>query len=209
MSIGGENYERSIIPDRSDISKFSRGTINSAIVLAQKNRRVLLVDADLRRPTVHIRMGVSNNSGLSGALTGNEPGESYVPHPTLPTLSILPAGHRPPLPSELLDSDRMRELIARWRAEFDHVIIDTPPVLGMSDAVVLSTHADAVVLVVRAAESGRQSVRRAREVLLGVHAKLAGALVNAVDMNSMDHYGYYGYYGNKYHHYYGSGEEKN
>ncbi|PYU21247.1 MAG: hypothetical protein DMG30_18230 [Acidobacteria bacterium] len=66
-----------------------------------------------------------------------------------------------------------------------------------------------MVLVVRAAESGRQSVRRAREVLLGVHAKLAGALVNAVDMNSMDHYGYYGYYGNKYHHYYGSGEEKN
>ena len=184
-------------------------SINSAIVLAQKNRRVLLVDADLRRPTVHTRMGVPNNSGLSGALSGNDPAESYVPHPTLPTLSILPAGHRPPLPSELLDSDRMRELIARWRGEFDHVIIDTPPVLGMSDAVVLSTQADAVVLVVRAAESGRQSVRRAREVLLGVHAKLAGALVNAVDLNSMDHYGYYGYYGNKYHHYYGADEEKN
>ena len=105
--------------------------------------------------------------------------------------------------------DRMRELVVRWRSEFDHVIIDTPPVLGMSDAVVLSTLADAVVLVVRAAESGRQSVRRAREVLLGVNAKLAGVLVNAVDLNSMDHYGYYGYYAKEYLHYYGADEEKN
>ena len=183
--------------------------INSAVVLAQKNRRVLLVDADLRRPNVHTRMGVSNNAGLSGALTGNEPEESYVSHPTLPELSILPAGHRPPLPSELLDSDRMRELIARWRSEFDHVIIDTPPVLGMSDAVILSTQADAVVLVVRAAESGRQSVRRAREVLASVNAKVAGALINAVDLNSMDYYGYYGYYAKHYNHYYGADEEKN
>jgi capsular exopolysaccharide synthesis family protein len=127
----------------------------------------------------------------------------------LPTLSILPAGHRPPLPSELLDSDRMRELFVRWRSEFDHVIVDTPPVLGMSDAVVLSAQADSVVLVVRAAESGRQSIRRAREVLLGVNAKVAGALVNAVDLKSMDYYGYYGYNGNKYHHYYGADEEKN
>jgi capsular exopolysaccharide synthesis family protein len=183
--------------------------INSAVVLAQKNRRVLLVDADLRRPNVHTRMGVSNNSGLSGALTGNEPQELYVVYPMLPTLSILPAGHRPPLPSELLDSDRMRELFVRWRSEFDHVIVDTPPVLGMSDAVVLSAQADSVVLVVRAAESGRQSIRRAREVLLGVNAKVAGALVNAVDLKSMDYYGYYGYNGNKYHHYYGADEEKN
>jgi succinoglycan biosynthesis transport protein ExoP len=184
-------------------------SINSAIVLAQKNRRVLLVDADLRRPNVHTTLGLSNNAGLSSALAGNNLEESYVSHPMLPTLSILPAGHRPPLPSELLDSDRMRELMARWRSEFDHVIIDTPPVLGLSDAVVLSTLADAVVMVVRAAVTGRQSVRRAREVLIGVNAKLAGALVNAVDLNSMDHYGYYGYYGKEYRHYYGVDEEKN
>ena len=184
-------------------------SINSAIVLAQKNRRVLLVDADLRRPNVHVRLNISNNSGLSGALTGDDPEGSYVSHPMLPTLSVLPAGHRPPLPAELLDSDRMRELMDRWRCEFDHVIIDTPPVLGMSDAVVLSTLADSVVLVVRAAASGRQSVRRAREALMGVNARVAGALVNAVDLDSMDYYGYYGYYSKEYQHYYGAGEEKN
>jgi capsular exopolysaccharide synthesis family protein len=194
----------SSLPDEGKTST----SINSAVVLAQGPRRVLLVDADLRKSSIHKMMGFSNNSGLSGALTGEDPSGSYISHPMVPSLTILPAGYRPPLPSELLDSDRMRELIAQWRSDFDHVIIDTPPVLGLSDALSLSTLADSVVLVVRASQSRRQSVCRAREALMGVKSRLTGAILNAVDVNSMDYYGYYGYYGKNYGDYYGADEEK-
>jgi len=164
-------------------------SINTAVVFAQKKRSVLLVDADLRRADVHRSLSLPTNGGLSAALVGESPNQFYIPHPKLPNLTILPAGKRPPKPPDLLDSDRMRELIAQWRQEFAQVILDTPPVLGLSDAVILSTMADTVVLVVRARQSRRQDLTHTREILANVDANLGGAVINDFDVHRMGYYG--------------------
>ena len=168
---------------------------NTAIVFAQKQRSVLLVDCDLRRADIHHSMNVPTNGGLSAALVGEDPRQFYVTHPLVPNLTILPAGKRPPKPPDLLDSDRMRELVAQWRLEFSQIIIDAPPVLGLSDAVILATMADTVVLVVRARQSRRQDLIHAMEMLATVDANLGGAVINDFDVRRL---GYYPSLYNKY-----------
>ena len=163
-------------------------TINIAVVFAQKQRSVLLVDCDLRRSDIHHALNLHPTGGLSAALVGEDPRRFYITHPQLPNLTILPAGKRPPMPPDLLDSDRMRELIAQWRQEFSQIIIDAPPVLGLSDAVILATIADTVVLVVRAKQSRRQDLRHAVEVLGNVDAHLVGAIVNDFDVNRLGYH---------------------
>jgi capsular exopolysaccharide synthesis family protein len=163
--------------------------INTAVVFAQKDRRVLLVDADLRRADVSRSFDLSRNRGLSAALVGEDPRQFYVQQPDLPGLEILPAGVRPPKPPDLLDSDRMRDLIAIWRKEFDHVIIDAPPVIGLSDAVILATMSDMVILVVRAKQSRRQDFSLAQEILDSVNANIGGAVIN--DFQMSDQYSHY------------------
>jgi capsular exopolysaccharide synthesis family protein len=170
----------------------STTSVNSAVVFAQKSQRVLLVDGDLRRADVHRLLNLPANGGLSAALTGENPSRYYQQHPELPTLTILPAGKRPPKVPDLLDSARMRELISSWRHEFDQVIIDAPPVIGLSDAVILATMADMVVLVLRAQQSQRQDLLRAQEILASVDANVAGAIINDFDLKAHAYYGYYG-----------------
>jgi capsular exopolysaccharide synthesis family protein len=169
--------------------------INTAVVFAQKQRSVLLVDGDLRRADIHHSLGLPANAGLSAALVGEEPSQFYIPHPTVPNLNILPAGKRPPKPPDLLDSDRMRELMAQWRTQFSQIIIDAPPVLGLSDAVILATMSDMVVLVVRAKQSRKQDLRHAMEILADVGANLGGAVINDFDVHRL---GYYPSLYNKY-----------
>jgi capsular exopolysaccharide synthesis family protein len=185
-------------------------SLNSAVVLAQAGRSVLIVDADMRRPSVHkaLMMG-RQRVGLSGCLTGAENWrDGITTHEALPGLSILSAGVLPPFPSELLSSDVMRKLVEEWKQEFDHVIIDSPPVLAVTDATVLARLADIVVLVVRAQTTRKQSLRRATEVLRDVSAKIAGFVINDLSPESVGYRNYYGYYGNKqYRYYYGSSEE--
>jgi capsular exopolysaccharide synthesis family protein len=164
-------------------------SVNMAIVFAQKQRRVLLVDGDLRRADLHHCLHIQPNGGLSAALVGEDPAPFYVSHPRVPGLTVLPAGRRPPKPPDLLDSDRMRDLVARWRQEFDQVIIDSPPVIGMSDAAILATMADTVLLVVRSHQSRRQEVFRAQEILSNVDAHVSGAIVNGFDMQRFGYYG--------------------
>jgi capsular exopolysaccharide synthesis family protein len=151
---------------------------------------VLLVDGDLRRADLHRCLDLPTNEGLSTALIGKDPSAFYIPHPDLPGLVILPAGPRPPKPPDLLDSDRMRELIASWRQAFDHIIIDAPPIIGMSDAVILATMVDTVVLVVRAQQSHRHDLLRAQEMLASVDAKVGGAVINDFPMDCHLPYGY-------------------
>jgi exopolysaccharide transport family protein len=177
-------------------------SINTAIVLAQKGVRVLLIDADLRRPSVHKNLGMGPRSGLSNVLTGSATLEQAVTiSPILPNLYILPAGTPPPNPAELLASSNMRDLIADLRAQYDHVVIDTPPTLSVTDAVVLSPKADATILVIRSGQTTKQALRRSRDILMQVNAHVAGILLNAVDLSSPDYYYYYEYQG-KYTHYY-------
>lgn len=176
--------------------------INSAIVLAQKGVRVLLVDADLRRPSVHKTLGMGPRSGLSNVLTGNTTLEQAITvSPILPNLFILPAGSPPPNPAELLASANMRDVLAELREQFDHVVIDTPPTLSVTDAVVLSPRMDAIILVIRSGQTTKQALRRARDILMQVNAHVTGVLLNAVDLTSPDYYYYYEYQG-KYSHYY-------
>ena len=170
----------------------STTSVNSAVVFAQKSQRVLLVDGDMRRGDVHRLLNLSANGGLSAALSGGGPEKFYVHHPELPNLTVLPAGDRPEKVPDLLDSARMRELVSAWRKDFDQVIIDAPPVIGLSDAVILATMADLIVLVLRAQQSRRQDLLRAQEILATVDANVAGAIINDFDLKA---HGYYGYYG--------------
>lgn len=178
-------------------------SINLAIVLAQKGTRVLLMDADLRRPSIHKTLGMGPRSGLSNLLTGSSnPAEVIIRSTILPNLFLLPAGTPPPNPAELLASSNMKELLARLREDYDHVVIDTPPTLSVTDAVVMSTSADRVVLVIRSGQTTKQALRRARDLLMQVNAKVCGVLMNAVDLNSPDYYYYYEYQGKYGHGYY-------
>ncbi len=177
-------------------------SINTAIVLAQKGVRVLLMDADLRRPSVHKTMGMGPRSGLSNVLTGSATLQQTITTSTiLPNLFIMPAGTPPPNPAELLASSNMRDLIVELREMYDHIVIDTPPTLSVTDAVVLSPRADATILVIRSGQTTKQALRRARDILMQVNAHVAGVLLNAVDLTSPDYYYYYEYQG-KYGQYY-------
>ncbi len=165
-------------------------SVNTAVVFAQKNRRVLLVDGDLRRADLYHYFDLPVSGGLSASLVGEDPSQFYVPHRDLPNLVVLPAGIRPPKPPDLLDSDRMRELISEWREQFDHVIIDAPPVIGLSDSVILATMTDTVVLVVRAHQSRRQEFSLVQEILASVNANMSGAVINDFQLSGAGPYGY-------------------
>jgi capsular exopolysaccharide synthesis family protein len=168
-------------------------SINCAIVLAQRGSRVLLVDADLRRPGVHRAFGFDRKGGLSTILAGTTSIESVIrSYPTIANLHILPAGPPPPHPAELLDANKMRSLIANWRKEYDHVIIDTPPALSVTDPVILSVEADSIILVIRSGKTTKAALRRATELLCQVNAHVIGVVVNGIDLGSPDYYYYYG-----------------
>jgi exopolysaccharide transport family protein len=178
-------------------------SINLAIVLAQKGTRVMLMDADLRRPSIHKTLGMGPRSGLSNVLTGSAGLEQTIVRSTiLPNLFLLPAGTPPPNPAELLASSNMTDVLAQLREQYDHIVIDTPPTLSVTDAVVMSSRADRVVLVIRSGQTTRQALQRARDLLLQVNAKVCGVLMNAVDLSLPDYYYYYEYQGKYGHGYY-------
>ena len=168
---------------------------NLAIVLARLRRRVLLVDTDLRRPSVHRAMRLSAKTGLGALLRKSAPfDELVVGCADVPNLYVLPAG---PInlqeDTELLVSG-FKDLVERWREQFDHIIIDTPPVLAMTDAVRMSVEADSVILVIRSGQIGKDEFLRAQDVLLKVNARLTGFVLNGVELDSSDFRYFYGYY---------------
>jgi succinoglycan biosynthesis transport protein ExoP len=177
--------------------------LNLAVVLAQTGQKTLLVDADMRRPTIHKYLGISSVKGLSGCLAGTEDAESVIVKiDEIAGLHVIPAGHMPPYPSEMLASDAMPQLLRHWRELFRYIVIDTPPVLAVTDAAVCARNADVVVLIARSKRTGRQSLLRARDVLKKVRANIAGVVVNDLSFNSVEYRGYYGHYGSDYHYYY-------
>ncbi len=183
-------------------------SINCAVVLAQKGIRVLLIDADLRRPSIHKTLGMGPRSGLSNVLTGSATLQQTITRSTiLPNLDVLPAGTPPPNPAELLASTNMRDVLEELRGQYDHIVVDTPPTLSVTDAVVLSPRADAIVLVIRSGQTTKQALRRSRDILTQVNAKVSGVLLNAVDLSSPDYYYYYEYQG-KYSRYYRDDDSK-
>lgn len=174
---------------------------NLAIVMAQLGRKVLLIDGDLRKPRLHTVFQVSNRAGLVNVLAGGEePGRAIVATP-VQNLSLLPSGPTPPNPSELLASDRMRELTEKARHRYDLVIIDTPPVLAVTDAVLIGSLADGLVLCLRAGKVLREEARACRDRLLMSEIKILGTVLNrhreGRSSAKGQYYAYYGNYGNQ------------
>jgi succinoglycan biosynthesis transport protein ExoP len=172
--------------------------INIAIVLAQQGKRILLVDADMRRPHIHRAFGLNGQMGLSNILTGSLNVNDAIQATVQPNLFVIPAGPIPPHPAELLSSPLMQDLLRKWRDDYDHVIVDSPPVISVTDPVLLSVQTDAVLLIIRSGQTTTAHVRRARNLLQSVNAGLLGVVVNAADLASPD---YYYYYGSKYRYY--------
>ena len=169
---------------------------NLAIVLARMRRRVLLVDTDLRRPSVHRAMRLSAKTGLGALLRKTAAfDELVVGCADVPNLYILPAG---PInlqeDTELLVSG-FKDLVEHWREQFDHIIIDTPPVLAMTDAVRMSVEADSVILVIRSGHVTKAEFLRAQDLLHTVRAPLTGFVLNGAELDSSDFRYFYGYYG--------------
>jgi len=182
-------------------------SVNIAVSFAQMGKKVLLVDADMRKARLHEIFNLERSPGLSEYLVGNE----SRPQPTEITgLEVLTAGRSSPNPSELLGSKRMKELLESERAkdDFDMIIIDSPPVLSVADAVILSAVADGVVLLVNAGSTPRPAIQRAIQQLSDVEAKLIGCVLNDMDFEKESYYySYYYRYKKYYDHYYGEEEE--
>ena len=173
-------------------------SLNLATTLADSGSRVLLIDADLRRAGCHRAFGIVNERGLSSFLSGQVTLAEAIRVLDAPKLSFIPAGPTPPNPAELVGSSRMRDTLEQLRDEYDFVIIDSPPTLPVTDAVVLAREADGIVLVVKGHDTPRELVRRARDQLVHAGAHILGALVNNVDLGWGDLYYYNRYYGAYY-----------
>lgn len=172
--------------------------INTAFMLAQTGAEVLIIDCDLRRPRLHAQFEVSNAKGLTTLLSGERDIESSLQlYQKGANLKVLTSGPVPPNPAELLGSEEMRKLLAKLSERFAHIIIDSPPAISFTDASILSTMVDGVVLVVHGSRSSRAVVRRAKQQLLDVGANIFGIVLNNVRLESQDYY-YSGYYSNYY-----------
>jgi capsular exopolysaccharide synthesis family protein len=151
---------------------------NLAVTMAQAEQRVLIVDCDLRRPSLHSIFGLSNELGLTSAILEQEPGELPIQATAVPGLSLLASGPLPPRPADLLGSRRMGAMMERLRAAADIVLIDTPPVVAVTDAAVLAPQVDGVLLVLQAGHTRRDRAREARQILEKVKAHIIGVVLN-------------------------------
>jgi capsular exopolysaccharide synthesis family protein len=164
---------------------------NLALSIAQGDKKVALIDCDLRKPSLHKKFGVSNTAGLSDVIVGKE-SISVVGHRYNNNLTILTSGKIPPNPSEMLGSKSMKALIEALRKVFDYVILDTPPVQAVTDAQILSTRADGTLLVVKAETTKKDSVINTVNLLKKVNANIIGTILNGVDTKRNNYYYYYG-----------------
>jgi succinoglycan biosynthesis transport protein ExoP len=170
---------------------------NLAVTLAQLGDRTLLVDADLRKPGIGrvLNLGGGRYAGLSSYLAGVSSLDLVtVQHPAIPNLSAIPTGPLPPNPADLLSSRKLADAIVELRTKFKFIVIDSPPIMAATDAVILSVHADGVLLVVRSGETPKKAFTRTRDLLLSVKCRLLGVVLNAVDSSAPDYYYSYRYY---------------
>jgi capsular exopolysaccharide synthesis family protein len=196
LSIAGGEPQTILLTSATPAEGKTTVAMNLAAVLTQRGVRVLLIDADLRRPTVHHRLGLQGQIGLTSILTGRTTLTEAIQNvPEIPELDILVSGPVPPFPTELLSSAAMSNLLAEARGTYTHIVMDSPPLLSVTDSIVLAREADAVVLIVRQGKSSKHALRRARDLLVRSGARITGVALNAVDLNSPEYATYYGYYG--------------
>jgi capsular exopolysaccharide synthesis family protein len=191
---------RSIVVTSSSPGEGKSTTVaNFGVVLAQTGSRVCLVDSDLRRPTLHRIFGLGNSRGLTTALLDGVPFTEVAQTTNVPGLFVLTSGPLPPNPAELVGSNRMREALEGAGGDYDMVLLDSPPVVSVADAVALATFADGVVMVVQTGKVPHEVIRRAISQILAVKGRILGVVMNGVNMKR-DGY-YYDYY-RYYHSYY-------
>lgn len=171
---------------------------NLAIALAQAGNKVVLIDGDLRRPVVHSIFGMDKEDGLTNHFMGTLSYKKLARKTIIDNLSVITSGVLPPNPSELLASDKMQELLKQLQEDYDIILVDSPPVIAVTDAAILSTKVDGTILIVSSGQTNRDAVQRARDLLENVDARILGVLLNGVDLQGM--YGSYYYY--YYYHYY-------
>ena len=162
---------------------------NLALALAQGESKVLLVDCDMRRPSVHKKFRISNTYGISDLLVGNKKMES-VAHKYNDNLTIVSSGKIPPNPAEMLGSKAMTAFLEEMKNYFDYIVLDTPPLQAVADAQVLSTKVDGSLIVVRAGVTKKDAVHNAVSIINKVNGNIIGTVLNAAD-NSKDKYYYY------------------
>lgn len=170
---------------------------NLAVTLAQLGDKTLLVDADLRKPGIGrlLNLGSGKYAGLSSYLAGVSTLDLVtVPHPAIPNLAAIPTGPLPPNPADLLSSHKLADAIVELRTKYKFIVIDSPPVMAATDAVILSVQADGVLLVVRSGETPKEAFTRTRDLLTSVNSRLLGVVLNAVDASAPDYYYSYRYY---------------
>jgi len=167
--------------------------INTAITLAQSGDNVVIIDCDLRRPRLHSHFGMTNSHGLTNYLSGDKNTENLLkPLPDLPNLKIITSGPIPPNPAELLSSNEMKNVLQFLKGNYKHVVLDSPPAISFTDAAILSTLVDGVVLVAMAGSSSIHLMKRFKQRLAGLGTRIYGVVLNGVKANSLE-YGYYGY----------------
>jgi polysaccharide biosynthesis transport protein len=170
---------------------------NLAVTLAQLGDRTLLIDADLRKPGVGRLLNLTDGkyAGLSSYLAGVSSLDLVtVPHPAIPNLAAIPTGPLPPNPADLLSSHKLADAVSELRTKFKFIVIDSPPIMAATDAVILSVQADGVLLVVRSGETPKEAFTRTRDLLTSVKCRMLGVVLNAVDSSAPDYYYSYRYY---------------
>jgi capsular exopolysaccharide synthesis family protein len=165
--------------------------VNTAISLSQLGASVLIIDCDLRKPSVHKLLGVDHLEGLSSYLSRRMELDDVIQKLPIPNLSVMTSGRIPPNPAEMISSTRMKEMLATLGERFDHIIIDSPPLLKVTDPVILSTLVDGVILVVHGGKSSRDVVRRTRQELSIAGARIFGVVLNNVSVHDEGYDSYY------------------
>jgi capsular exopolysaccharide synthesis family protein len=173
--------------------------INLGITMAQSGHRTLLIDTDMRRPRLHKGLRVSNENGVSRIIVGDSEIDAAIKSTDVPNLYVLPCGPLPPNPAELLQTEKFAKLIETLGEKFDRVILDSPPILAVTDAVIVSRIVDGVVLVVRAGKTPHDAVTRAKRMVLNVKSRIIGVVLNDVNLRNPAYYNYYNYYRHQYH----------
>ena len=185
--------------------------VNISVTLAQLGDKTLLIDGDLRKPGISraLRMTDGKHPGLSSYLAGVTALDHVaIPHPLIHNLHAIPTGPIPPNSADLLSSHRLLEMMCELRRQYKFIVIDSPPIMAATDAVILSALADGVLLVVRSGETPKEAFLRTRELLHSVKSRVLGVVLNAVDSNSPDYYYSYRCYPSSYSAYRGDDAEK-
>ena len=182
-------------------------SVNLAVTMAQSGAKVVLIDCDMRKPRLHHILKLPNDKGVSSLIIGQNSLKEVLQEGPIQNLSVIPCGHRPPNPSELLASPNLKKILDELKIHYDLILIDSPPVVPITDSVIISRLVDGVILVLQGGATSRDVIIRGRDLLLNANAHIIGTIINNIDLTKRSYYHYYQYYQYYYYQYYGDNKE--